>query len=242
MIPVDLVGNCPPMAVGARAEAKALLDNPAGQRIEPGGSARPRDSAAGRLAVDLDGEGDAHAPSDAGISELSRVIRGQDSSGDQLDIAAVFVAAESLSSGSAASPDTRRRPAARAAARWRRSGSQSDNGSDGWRLARLRRPRRSARRLALGSRSNRGRMDGPAPPRCCNWNPRRAGRKRDFDQALDDLGRPGDGHPQPAEQRKPQGDLDSRNASQRPSALSRPNDPPMPSVSGHACARSAAQR
>ncbi len=50
----DLVGDRPAIAVGARAIAEALLDQPAGQRIELGHAARSGDGAAADQAVRLD--------------------------------------------------------------------------------------------------------------------------------------------------------------------------------------------
>jgi len=103
VIPIDLVGNWPAIAVGARTEAEALFDQPAGERIEFRDPARTRDPATSRAAVDTDGEDHADASSDPCIAEMLRIIADSDFSGDQLKIGAACVFASiALPTGSPA--------------------------------------------------------------------------------------------------------------------------------------------
>ena len=67
VLAVDVVGDRPAIAVGARAIAEALHDQPAGQRVELRHAARTRDRAAADPAVRLDPEGYANEPADAAI-------------------------------------------------------------------------------------------------------------------------------------------------------------------------------
>src|SRR5690348_7100835 len=103
MVPVDLVADRAAKAIGARAEAEALLHQAAGERVELGDAAGARDVAAADPAVRLYGEGDADAAADPGIAEALGIVGRKDVAGDLDEIGAPALLAIALPAVSSAS-------------------------------------------------------------------------------------------------------------------------------------------
>src|SRR3954452_19908091 len=124
MLALDLVEERAAVAVGARPIAEALLNEPAGERVELRNAARARDSATGDPAVGADGEDHSHAATDAAIAKIAGVVRRSDLAGDLDEVGAAHVViAEALTAGPSTGAAAQRAPRAGATAGARRRGN-----------------------------------------------------------------------------------------------------------------------